>query len=350
MSDSRAKMGYFCSLVPTEVIAAAGYEPVWVKGRAEMTAAADAQMYPNMCPYIKSLFTDAAESGGNGFDGLVFARSCDGVRRLYDVWKAYIPSKFTYMLEVPKNADDLAVTYYASQLRDFAAQIGKSSGCEITASTLRKAIKDANAARGKMRELHSRQSASPLPMSGSELFMQGIQMLHGDDGAKGGPATRRKSSAEDAAAGSRKKTRVMVCGNVMSRPDILLMIEGSGAEVPVADVCTGLRSFERIVDEKGDDPFLSLAEAYLGLPRCSRTAEPAETYARIRDNVNRYNVNGVVLTALKFCDQQLYDIPYLLKKLNDDGVPVLFVENDYVFTDKDRIRTRVEAFVEMLES
>jgi len=58
----------------------------------------------------------------------------------------------------------------------------------------------------------------------------------------------------------------------------------------------------------------------------------------------------VVLTALKFCDQQLYDIPYLLKKLNDDGVPVLFVENDYVFKDKDRIRTRVEAFVEMLES
>ncbi|MFA5078107.1 MAG: 2-hydroxyacyl-CoA dehydratase family protein [Dehalococcoidia bacterium] len=349
MSDSKAKMGYFCSLVPTEIIAAAGYEPVWVKGKAEMTAAADARMYPNMCPYIKSLFTDAAEAGGSAFDGLVFARSCDGVRRLYDVWQAYIPSKFTYMLEVPKNADDLAVTYFAAQLRDFASQMGKASGREVTVPTLRKAIKDANAARSKMRELYNRQSASPLPMAGSELFMQGLAILHGD-GAKGITATRKKPVAEGAAAGSRKKTRVMVCGNVMSRPDIFQMIEGSGADVPVADVCTGLRFFERIVDEKGDDPFLSLAEAYLGVPRCSRTAAPAETYARIRDNVNRYDVNGVVLTALKFCDQQLYDIPYLLKKLNDDGIPVLFVENDYVFKDKDRIRTRVEAFVEMLES
>jgi benzoyl-CoA reductase/2-hydroxyglutaryl-CoA dehydratase subunit BcrC/BadD/HgdB len=228
--------------------------------------------------------------------------------------------------------------------------LGKESGREVTVSTLRKAIGDANVARSKMREMYSRQSASPLPMAGSELFMQGLEILHGEDGAKDIATARKKSVAGGAAAGGRKKTRVMICGNVMSRPDIFQIIEGSGAEVPIADVCTGLRAFERIVDEKGDDPFLSLAETYLGAPRCSRTATPTETYARIRDNVDRYNVKGVVLTALKFCDQQLYDIPYLLKKLNDDGIPVLFVENDYVFKDKDRIRTRVEAFVEMLES
>ncbi len=349
MKVAQCRMGYFCSLVPTEIIAAAGYRPVWVRGRAGMTAAADAQLYPNMCPYIKSLFTDAVEAGGNAFDGLVFARSCDGVRRLYDAWKAYIPSKFTYMLEVPKNTDELAVAYYASELRDLAAQMGKASGCEVTVSTIRRSIKEANSARRRLRELYSRQSSSPLPMAGSELFSQGLELLHCEDGSRDIPAMQIKSG-EAAAAGSRRKTRIMVYGNVMSRPDILLMLEGSGAEVPVADVCTGLRFFERIVDERGDDPFVSLAQAYLGPPRCSRTAAPAETHARIRDNVDRYKVNGVVLTALKFCDQQLYDVPYLLKMLNDDGIPVLFLENDYVFKDKDRIRTRLEAFVEMQES
>ena len=352
MTESKGSMGYFCSLVPTEIMAAAGFKPVWVKGRAEMTAAADARMYPNMCPYIKSLFTDAVEDAGNAFDGLVFARSCDGVRRLYDVWRAYVPSKFTYMLEVPKNADDLAVTYYASQLRDFAAHIGKASGREVTGPALKQAIKEANKARGRMRELYSRQKASPLPVAGSELFRLGLEMLHGDgDGATEGiPAVEKKSAAAGVSAEDRSKIRVMVCGNVMSRPDVFQMIEGSGADVPVADICTGLRFFERVVDEKGGDPFLSLAQAYLGLPRCSRTAAPVETYARICDNVKRYAVNGVILTALKFCDQQLYDVPYLLQRLNEDGIPVLFVENDYVFKDRDRIKIRVEAFVEMLES
>jgi benzoyl-CoA reductase/2-hydroxyglutaryl-CoA dehydratase subunit BcrC/BadD/HgdB len=46
----------------------------------------------------------------------------------------------------------------------------------------------------------------------------------------------------------------------------------------------------------------------------------------------------------------LYDIPELLRRLSEDGTPVLFVENDYVFSDRDRVKTRVEAFVEMLES
>jgi len=352
MPESKGKIGYFCSLAPTEIIMAAGFKPVWVKGRAEMTAAADAQLYPNMCPYIKSLFTDAVEDGGSAFDGLVFARSCDGMRRLYDAWKAYIPFKFAYMLEVPKNVDDPAVTYYASQLRDFAVHLGKASGSEVTGPALKRAIRDANKTRGKIRDFYSRQKVSPLPVAGSELFSLGLEMLHGDDGDAAGStaALQKKAAGSSVSARGRAKIRVMICGNVMSRPDIFQMIEGSGAEVPVADLCTGLRSFERVVDEKGSDPFLSLANAYLGAPRCSRTAAPAETYARISDNVKQYGVNGVILTALKFCDQQLYDIPYLLRRLNEDGTPVLFVENDYVFTDRDRIKTRIEAFVEMLES
>ncbi|MDD5398343.1 MAG: 2-hydroxyacyl-CoA dehydratase family protein [Dehalococcoidia bacterium] len=352
MPESKGRMGYFCSLVPTEIIIAAGFKPVWVKGKAEMTATADARLYPNMCPYIKSLFADAVEDGEAEFDGLVFTRSCDGARRLYDAWKAYIPSKFHYMLEAPKNADDLAVTYYASQLRDFADRIGKASGSEITGPDLKKAIKEANKARGKMRDLYSRQKVSPLLVAGSELFSLGLELLHGDgdDAADSTSALQKKAAGSDVSAKGRKKIRIMICGNVMSRPDIFQMIEDTGAEVPVADLCTGLRSFERIVDEKGSDPFMSLAQAYLGAPRCSRTAAPAETYNRISDNVMRYAVNGVILTALKFCDQQLYDIPYLLKRLNEDGTPVLFVENDYVFTDRDRIKTRIEAFVEMLAS
>jgi len=352
MTESKGKMGYCCSLVPTEIVMAAGFKPVWVKGRAAMTAAADTYLYPNMCPYIKTLFTDALEDGDAAFDGLVFARSCDGMRRLCDAWNKYIPSKFTYMLETPKNVDRPAVTYFASQLRDFAVQMGKASGSEVTLPALKRAIRDANQIRSTMRDLCSRQKESPLPIAGSELLSCGLEILHGDGSDTSGRITslKRKAAGSGGSKGGRKKIRVMIHGNVMDRPDLFQMIEERGAEVPLADLCTASRYFERIVDVEGDDSFLSLAEAYLGEPRCSRTAAPAEMYTRISNNVKQYAINGVILTALKFCDQQLYDIPYLLKRLNEDGTPVLFIENDYVFTDRDRIKTRIEAFVEMLES
>ena len=346
------KIGYFCSMVPVEIITAAGLKPVRVKGRAEMTAAADAYLYTNMCPYIKSLFTDALEGGDTAFDGLVFARSCDGMRRLYDAWKAYIPSKFTYMLEAPKNVDDLAVAYYASQLRDFAVHMGKASGSEVTGPALAEAVRATNKTKGMMRDLYSLQKRSPLPVSGSELFSLGLQILYGDDNDT---AVRMssiyKKAAEPGGPGrEKKKIRIMISGNVMDRPGLFEIIEGAGAEVPVADLCTASRYFERMVDEEAHDIYGALAAAYLGEPRCSRTATPAEIYARLSKMVKEYTIDGVLLTSLKYCDQQLNDIPYLVNNFTAAGMPVLFVENDYLFNDSGRLRTRVEAFIEMLES
>jgi len=343
-------IGYFCSLVPVEIITAAGLRPVRVKGKAETTAAADAYMYPNMCPYVKSLFADGLDGGEAACDGVVFSRSCDCMRRLYDAWKAYVPHDFVYMLEAPKNCDDLAVEYYASQLRSFAIQLGKKAGVEIKDSALSDAVKAANNTRRVMQELYAMQSKSPLPIKGSELFGLGLEVLSGN----GQDTTGRLKSAKENAkrqAGpgqGRKKPRILVSGNVMDRPGLFDIIEGAGAEVPFADLCTASRYFERTVDENAHDIYGALAAAYLGEPRCSRAATPAEIYARLSSKVKEYSIDGVLLTSLKYCDQVLNDIPYLVRNFTAAGTPVLFVENDYLFSVSGRLRTRVEAFIEIL--
>jgi benzoyl-CoA reductase/2-hydroxyglutaryl-CoA dehydratase subunit BcrC/BadD/HgdB len=345
-------IGYFCSLVSVEIVTAAGLEPVRVKGRAETTAAADAYLYPNMCPYIKSLFTDGLDGGESACDGVVFTRSCDGMRRLYDAWKAYVPSDFVYMLEAPKNCDDLAVDYYASQLRIFAQKLGNKSGVQVKEGALGDAVKSANHIRRMMQELYAGQKKSPLPVRGSELFKLGLEVLSVDGQDSAGRIKSLHNSVKQRAGPGqgRKKPRVLVNGNVMDRPGLFEIIEGAGAEIPVADLCTASRYFERTVDEEAPDIYRALAAAYLGEPRCSRAATPAEIYARLSNKVNEYAIDGVLLTSLKYCDQQLNDIPYLVKSFTAAGTPVLFVENDYLFSDSGRLKTRVEAFIEMLES
>jgi benzoyl-CoA reductase/2-hydroxyglutaryl-CoA dehydratase subunit BcrC/BadD/HgdB len=345
-------IGYFCSLVPVEIITAAGLKPMRVKGRAEITAAADAYLYPNMCPYIKSLFADGLDGGGSACDGVVFTRSCDGMRRLYDAWKAYVPNDFVYMLEAPKNCDSLAVEYFASQLRIFAQQLGKKMGTEVKEGALAKAVKAANQVRHSMQELYAMQKKSPLPVSGSELFKLGLEVLSGDGQDTAGRLMSVYDSVKkQAGAGQgRKKPRILVSGNVMDRPGLFEIIERAGAEVPFTDLCTASRYFDRMVDEEEPDIYRALAVAYLGEPRCSRSATPAEIFARLSKNVKEYAIDGVLLTSLKCCDQQLNDIPYLVRNFSAAGTPVLFVENDYLFSDSGRLRTRVEAFIETLES
>jgi len=323
-----------------------------VQGRAETTAEADAYLYPNMCPYIKSLFADALSGRGSSCDGVVFTRSCDGMRRLYDAWKAYVPSDFVYMLEAPKNCDDLAVEYFASQLRVFALRLGKKSGVELKEHALAEAVKTANYTRRMMQKLYSSQKKSPLPVRGSELFTLGLEVLSGNgEDSVGKLKSVYDNVKQQAGPGpGRKKPRILVSGNAMDRPGLFEIIEGAGADVPVADLCTASRYFERLVNEDEPDIYSALAVAYLGEPRCSRSATPAEIYARLSKKVEDYAIDAVLLTSLKYCDQVLNDIPYLLKKFTEAGTPVLFVENDYLFSDSGRLRTRVEAFIEMLQS
>jgi benzoyl-CoA reductase/2-hydroxyglutaryl-CoA dehydratase subunit BcrC/BadD/HgdB len=350
MVKATGKIGYFCSLVPEEIILAAGLHPVRVKGDATATSDSDGYLYPNLCPYIRNVMSTALDGGVKQFSGAVFARSCDGMRRMYDAWKKYVDDNFVYMLEAPKNTDDTAVKYFAAQLKDFAQSLGEASGKEVTAASLQKAIKATAKMRRSMQYLFTLQQAVPLPVSGSELFMLGLGVLRDDRGAalkKIDELYQRARTSKPKRPNSRKP-RILITGNVMDRADLFEIIEGAGAEVPASDLCTGLRYFARNVDGAREDPYLALARSYLGEPHCARTASPVERADEIRKLVETYSADGVLITSLKFCDQHLYDVPRITKVLAGRNIPVLFLENDYTFTNKGQMKVRVEAFIEVL--
>jgi benzoyl-CoA reductase/2-hydroxyglutaryl-CoA dehydratase subunit BcrC/BadD/HgdB len=334
-----------------EIFSAAGLQPVRVSGKAETTAAAEACLCSNLCPYIKSVFTSAIEAADGKLDGVVFTRSCDGMRRMYDVWKEYVHPRFIYMLEVPKNNDEPAVRYFAAQLRDLAAALARAFNIDIKPAALKEAIVETGRSRKTMQDIYARQQASPLPVKGSDLFNLGLNSFNLDGGMRADELmdAYRRLQGHAASGTNGRKPRLLISGNVMDRPDLFHMVEKAGADVPAADLCTALRHYERRVDDNAADPYQALAKAYLSEPHCARTAGPAQRLDEIRQIIRDYSIDGVILTSVKFCDFQLYDAPYLMKNLSEAGTPVLFLENDYTFAGKDQMKVRVEAFIEMLE-
>ncbi|MDD5312779.1 MAG: 2-hydroxyacyl-CoA dehydratase family protein [Dehalococcoidia bacterium] len=351
MRNAVRKIGYFCSLVPEEIIMAAGLQPVRISGQAESTSAADGHLYHNLCPYIKNVMSGGLEGGLSTLDGVIFARSCDGMRRMYDAWKAYVDSGFSYMLEVPKNKDEDAVQYYTSQLQEFARSLEHAFGVKIAPRDLRKAIKKLNKSRRLLEGIYFFQRTTPLPLKGSELFKLGLALFNEEKNGKEETLRdyHRRVWKVDPHKPNGKKARILISGNVMDRPDLFEIVEAAGAEVPAADLCTGLRHFSRNVDEEITDPYLALARAYLGEPHCSRTASATERAQEIRKLAQTYNIDGVLLTSVKFCDQHLYDAPFIMRDLAEAEIPAIFVENDYTFTSRNQLATRVEGFIETLE-
>ena len=63
-----------------------------------------------------------------------------------------------------------------------------------------------------------------------------------------------------------------------------------------------------------------------------------------------YKVDGIIDVNLKFCN--LYDTEgYLVERaMKEAGIPVLGIETNYTDSDASQLRTRVGAFIEMLNN
>jgi len=51
---------------------------------------------------------------------------------------------------------------------------------------------------------------------------------------------------------------------------------------------------------------------------------------------------------MKFCDPEEYDYPVVKKDIESKNIPTLFIEVDQQTSNNEQVRTRVQAFSEML--
>jgi benzoyl-CoA reductase/2-hydroxyglutaryl-CoA dehydratase subunit BcrC/BadD/HgdB len=66
------------------------------------------------------------------------------------------------------------------------------------------------------------------------------------------------------------------------------------------------------------------------------------------DLVRRVHADGVIFPVLKFCDPHQFDLPGLRAALKDIGVPGIVLEIEDTLPAGGQMRTRCEAFMEML--
>jgi len=88
-----------------------------------------------------------------------------------------------------------------------------------------------------------------------------------------------------------------------------------------------------------------------------RSGPSMESYARdlevrfdyLGDYARDWNVNGVILQSVRYCDTHGYEVPALKDYLDGIGLPNLYIEHEYTMVALAPLRTRVQAFLEMME-
>lgn len=107
------------------------------------------------------------------------------------------------------------------------------------------------------------------------------------------------------------------------------------------------KKFPEIKEDTIDELLDLLADRYLGI-NCACFSPNENRKQDILRLVKEYKADGVVLYSLNFC--QPYDIEAisLEKELKKAEIPAISITTDYSSEDENQLKTRIEAFLEML--
>ena len=353
-------MGYLCAFVPVEIITAAGFIPFRIKGNVnEPITKADTEMETIICPLVRSCF-DMALKGNFGFlDGIVIPHACDSICRTYNVWQYTLDLPYSHFINMPHGTDDSSLEFYKAELNTFRKSLGRFAGREISDQSLRQATELYNKNRAKVREMYQLRKSAPPQISGAEVD----KVLVAAVSLPVEEATKLIGSVIDEvkqrkAVPAPKSARLMVVGAQVDNVAFISLVEESGAWVVADDLCPGAR--ESLADVNiTADPIDGIAERYLRKIYCGRTYREMkgsypeymeERFGHIARSIRDFKVDGVVLYIYKYCDPFGFEVPQMKSYIESMGTPVLYLEDEYSMSTIGRLRTRIQAFMELLSS
>ena len=357
-NSGRKVIGYLSALCPVEILTAAGVVPIRMKGYvSEAVTKADAFMETMICPFVRNVF-DAALKGKYGYlDGMVLPHQCDSIDRTYDVWNANLDFPYWHFINYPHVTDDSSIEFTNEILRIFIRSLKKFTGTDITDEALAEAVRAHNENRQAMRSLYALRKPDIPLISGAEM----MKVLIAAMSLPVGESTvliksvieeikQREPVSNDGTA------RIMLIGDQIDDLAVVNAIESAGASLVMDDLSIGSKMYWGDVDATAD-PVQGITERYLRKLKFPTTfVSEGNSYAEnlqarfghMRQYIQDFRVSGAILFTYKYCDPYGFEVPAMKSFIESAGAPVLYIEDEYNTSSFGRVKTRIEAFLEMI--
>ncbi|ACL03081.1 2-hydroxyglutaryl-CoA dehydratase D-component [Desulfatibacillum aliphaticivorans] len=353
--EGRKVVGIYCIFAPVEMIRAAGALPVGLCGKKqEPIAAAEAELPANLCPLIKSSYGFAATDTCPFFaasDAIVGETTCDGKKKMYEIMQRLKPVHLMHLPYDPALPHSLA--FWRQEVNRFGAFLEELTGVPLTVDELNRRICIQNRVRKALRNLHE------ANLTGGGVRVTGLELLKVLE-AKNFWADQEQyaerlealvEALKDAPALDQTNgPRILLTGTPIGKGSdkVLRLIEQSGATVIAMENCTSLKAAWTDVEEDSSDPLDAIARRYLNLPCACLTPNEGRA-ALIRELAGLFRADAVVDLTWHACHTYMVEAQPLGRMINNDpGLPVLHLCTDYGESDLESLRTRIEAFLEII--
>jgi bzd-type benzoyl-CoA reductase N subunit len=344
----RTIIASFLSMAPREIVYAAGALPVVLfPTLRKKTSVADAHLQTFLCSELRGIWDEILTGEHDYLDGAVIPTSCEAVQFLYQTFKRHNPYKWVSAIVIPFRRGEVGVDFLAKEFGKFKKNLEDFIGKKISDDKLQDAIGVYNRNRTLLQKVYALRKTDPPVISGLEAHNIVMSGFICDPEEHNALLEQLLSDLEHRSMRVATTARLLLSGGCFIERDIMAMIESTGASIVADDTNNGSRSFA-VAADPAEDPLKSLAGAYLLAPSATHmTAE--ERLKHLCRLSEEYGVDGVMFAIQKYCEAEKFDLPLLEKGIREKmGIPTAVIETDYP-SSLSPLRTRVEAFVEMLE-
>lgn len=363
-TEGKTVIGYLCIYPVLEMLTALDLVPYRILGdMSEPITKADACLPAVVCPFLRSVMDLGLKDKYDFLDGTVMAHACEVAEKMAHIWHIYLNPAYFYFIDTPHTVHEAAQRQHKELLKDFKKTLESFTGKELSTEKLQGAIKVYNQQRALVRELYELRKPDPPLISGTET-LQVMVALMSLPVEEGNELLRQViSEVKQRKDGPAKKpARLLVWGSLIDNIALVDMIEGLEANVVMDDTCVGSRAYFPEV-ELTKDPLDGLAYRYLVELKCPRTfrqatldktnkkdymADLESRFGYLKNYAKEWNINGVILQSLRYCDVHGYEVPGLRDYLDNIGLPNIYLEHDYSEAALAPLRTRVQAFLEVI--
>ncbi len=352
-------VGLYCVFAPKELIRAVGAIPVGLCGKNQSPIRdAEAVLPANLCPLIKSSYGYAITDTCPYFsfsDFLIGETTCDGKKKMFELLKEIKP---LFLMHLPPTSDgDCSLNSWVEEIIRLKDFLELRTGTKITDEELRRQIELHNKKRRLLKEIVGFCKEHPVPISGLDImtvmesknfavdphvYINALQQL-----------TRelKDMKIKGISVCSPEAPKILLTGCPVGKGSekVLRLIEECGGIVVCQENCSGIKSVDLLVEEN-DDPYRAIARRYLMTP-CSCMTPNQGRIELLGRLIEDFKIQGVVDLTWHCChtyNVESYLIKEFLVKMHQ--IPLLHIETDYSTSDTGQLKTRIEAFLEMIIS
>jgi len=349
-NNGKVITGYFCNYTPPELIEACGAIPLRIMQEVNHACETYGRRFVqrDSCSFCKAALGSLIEN--SNLSCIVSGTTCDQLRRLHEVIsnRAGIP---TFLFCNPrtygkKSTEDL----FYREILWIIDELTNITGKTFSEKLLKDKVKKWNEIRSFLLKIHFTRKDIFPPLSGKEMFHLILTAFYL------GPDRFLPEIPEiEAIITQRKKElgfeplRILLAGSIIVPDDdfILDLIEDNGQAVIVSDiVCSGVRWFYNPVKEDGNI-LKNLCNVYHIQTVCPHRRPNEPLIAFTAEQIDAWKPHGIIYRTLKFCHPWSFEVHTFKNKFD---VPLLHLDTDYSHSNIGQLRTRIRAFLEMIEA